>query len=727
MKETHEKLGLNRRDFMKISAAALTGCMLGQTPGLGGLVFGQSLPAGQFDREVFGCCIFCQTRCTTLAQVKNDRVVNVYGHPKNEWTGGGMCPKGKAMVELTYSPHRLMHPLLRQGDEWVRIPYKQAVELAAEKLLEVKKKFPEDFAHRVALFAPLWESRESELAAEMVLNLAGFPDVSHPGDTCMGNAGTALGVCLGSPISETTGDELPKAELVVLFGANITVLYPPYVRWLQMAREHGVKLVYVDPRITPTANFCDIHLRPRPGTDGALALGIMNYLIAQDRYDREFVASKVNGFEVVADSVKKYNLEAVSKITCLSEDEIRNLADLIGRSRRTIVWLGGSLSRYTNAIQTARAIIALQAITGNLAGEGKGILHVQSGKPGGDHDFTKKFSAPDLERGLNFRKILFNMERGDLKVLLLNSSYRRYPDANRVKKAIENVDFVIHRGFFMNEEAKVSDLIIPGTMGFESEGSQYGLWRQVVWREKAIEPLGECVPEWKFYSDLGRMVCGDAYPPVKSPADIYELMRETAPSWAGMSLDRIKGNSSGIVWPCPSPQGSDGRGTLFKEKKFWTEDGKIQLRVPALGPLAWEEPTASPWDDKKGDPKRFPLIFTQGKVVYHWQQSMTSHSGLLAQFSEGIYAQIHPRTAMEFALADGDAAVVSTELGDMPVKVRVSEDVLPGMVWIPHFADPSSPFPPNAGPAINAFIPGYWDKTAAQYNGFGCRLTKITG
>ncbi len=275
----------------------------------------------------------------------------------------------------------------------------------------------------------------------------------------------------------------------------------------------------------------------------------------------------------------------------------------------------------------------------------------------------------------------------------------------------------------MDEEAKVSDLIIPGTMNFESEGSQYGLNRQVVWREKVIEPLGETVPEWRFYVDLGRLMHGSAYPPVQSPADIYELMRGMSPTWGGMSLERVKASPSGIVWPCPSPDGKDGRGTLFKDARFWTKSGKVELDIPGLGPLAWEEPTGSPLGED-GDPKKFPLIFTQGKVVHHWQQSVTTWSRYMAQFSDGNSVQIHPETAKALNLAEGNSALLETEVGRMPVKVKITDAVLPGVVWTPSYPDPGSGVSGNAGQPVNSIIPGNWDKGGAQHNGFGCRLTK---
>jgi formate dehydrogenase major subunit len=722
-KSKEKTAGMTRRDFIKTGAAVAAGGALPLVAGQNLSAMGNVVPPPKIDRVVPSSCMFCQARCSMDIQVSNNRVVNVYGRPENEWTGGKMCPKGQSMVELTYHPDRLLHSLLRKGDSWEKIPYKQAVEIAAEKIMKVRKDFPDDYNHRLALFAPLWESRESELAANMTFRMAGFPDFSHSGDTCIINAGMALDTCLGSMIAETTHDELPNAEVVILFGANIAELYPPCIRWLQKAHEKGTKLIYIDPRKTPTGAQCDMILRPRPGTDGALVMGILNHLISQNLYDKKFVKEHVNGFDLVAEPVKEYTLEKVAQITRLKPDEIQNLCDIVARSHRTIAWISGAISRYTNAIQTARAIIAMQAITGNLAGSGKGVLHFQSGKPGGGEAFEEKYSMPEMPGKLHYRKILNNMERGNLKVLLLDASSRRFPDANRTFKAIGKVDFVIHRAFFMDAEAKVSHLIIPGTMAFESEGSQYGLNRQVVWRGKAIEPLGETVPEWRFYADLGKLIHGDAYPNVQSPADIYELMRGMSPTWGGMSIERVKASPSGIVWPCPSADGPDGRGTLFKGVRFWTKSGKVELAIPGLGPLAWEEPTASPFG-AEGDPKKFPLIFTQGKVVHHWQQSVTSWSRYMAQFSEGNTAHIHPETAKALNLSEGDSAKIETEVGGMRVKVKITGAVLPGVVWTPSHPDPGSGISGNSGQAVNSIIPGYWDKAGAQFNGFGCRLTK---
>jgi anaerobic selenocysteine-containing dehydrogenase len=723
-KHGSEVFGLSRRDFLKLTALTTGGSAVPLFVPEGASASSPSGIEKSYDREVNSCCQFCQVRCTTKVLVKNGRVVNIYGNPDNFWTEGGMCPKGQSLVELTYSPHRLLYPLKREGDEWKRIPYQQAVDLIAERVLKVKADFPEDDAHRVVMFAPLWESHESELMANMAMSLAGFPDICHPGDACIGNSGAALRLCLGSPITPTTLDEILNSQLIILWGINLAETYPLYIRWIDKARSKGIKVLYIDPRRTPTSNHCDDQLLLRPGTDGALALGVIRFLIKEKRYDRKYVENYVNGFGELIEACESYTPDRVAKITWLPEDKIRDVALRIGRSEGTIIWLGGSLSRYTNSIQTVRTIIALQAITGNLSGQGRGLMSVQAGKPGGSEAFDEIYRSPDLLPGLGFRKVLYNMEHDRVKVLLLNSSYRRYPDANRVKKAIEKVEFVVYRGFFMDEEAKLAHLILPATMAFESAGSQYGVQRQVVWREKAIPSPGETVEDWRFYRDLGKRINKGKFPDIGSAEGIYELFRNHAPSWAGLTLDRLKKDPTGISWPCPSAAHPGTKGTLYPGNRFLTKDGKVELRSGALGLIAWSEPEGSPLRDSE-KPSTFPLIFTQGKVVQHWQHTCTNWSAYTAQFSEGNFVQVHPETVEEFGMKDGDWVYLETELGKIKAKLKLSELILPGIVWTPSHPEPDAPHRGNSGQSINTIIPGYWDEVAAQFNGFGCRLTKV--
>lgn len=715
---------ISRRGFLKTGVIAVGSQLLGDGPGGPAAADAAENLTPEPDEVVESCCAFCQARCTTKVHVRDGEVTNVFGSPENYWTRGAMCPKGKSQVELTYSSHRILHPLLRDGSGWKRISFDEAVDMVADRILEVKRSHPEDYAHRVALFMPNWESRESELAALMALQMAGFPDAASPGETCIASTSTAFRICLGTANSTTTMDEMLNSKTLVLWGINLAEIYPTYMRWILEAREKGVKVVYIDPRRTPTSNFCDLQVTPRPGSDGALALGVARILIEEGLIDKDYITSHVKGFEELSMGARDYSLERTSEITWVPAEEIVKLARILGGSPRTLVWLGGSLARYTNGLQTVRNIISLQAITNNLDGPGKGIMDVLGGKPGGEHEFLEHYNAPDLPGGLNFRKILNNMKRGKLDVLLLDSSYRRYPDANTVKEAISKVGLVVYRGFFMTEEAELAHLIIPGCFAFESSGSMYGTQRQVVWRRQVIERRGETMDEFSFYSALGRKLNPGKFPPVQSPEEMYNLFQEKIPSWGGLTLERVQKTRTGLTWPSYSIDEPESRGSIFKDGKFPTEDGKIRLNAGPMGPIRWEEPEGSPLDGKSDEYMKFPLIFTQGKVVHHWHLSITNWSSYMGQFSEGNVVHIHPETASGCGLADGEWAHIETKIGKLKARVKVSKGVLPGVVWTPSHPAPNSPSPGNRGEVLNAIIPNYWDKVSAQFNGFGCRLVK---
>ena len=714
---------ISRRSFFKIGAAAV-GSRFVQDPGKGWASSAALHQNVYMDAEIDSCCQFCQVRCTTKLQIKDGRVVNVYGNPDNLWTAGSMCPKGKSLVETHYHKDRLLYPLRKTSRGWERISYEKALKIVAHKIKGAKENFPEDFAHRVALFMPLWESRESELAALMALQMSGFPDACSPGDTCIGSSATMLKICLGSPNSPTTLDAALETETFVLWGANIAEIYPPYMRWVTMAKQKGARIIFLDPRKTPTSQFCDVHLRPRPGTDGALALGTAHFLLANGMYDTVYVKEKVNGFEALKKAVEPYTLDHTAELTGLSTQSIQSFAQILGRSHRTLIWLGGSLSRYTNSMQTIQNIIALQAITNNIVGSGKGLMNVQGGKPGGQEEFLKHYRSPGMHQRLNIRKVLYNMKKGNVDVLLLNSSYRRYPDTQAVKARIRKVGFVVYRGFFMDEEAQLADLIIPGTMPFESEGSQYGAQRQVVWRKKAMEAPGETTEDWRFYTDLGRALNGDRFPEFESAEEIYELFQQKIESWHHLTLDRIKASPTGITWPYPKEYANELRSSMFPDGNFLTVDGKVNLDARFLGPMRWFEPKGSPMDKKNKKSKEYPLIFVQGKVVQHWQQSLTNWSEYIGNLSRGNFVQVHPHTAEALKIKDGDAVYIESVAGRLKAVVWITKAVLPGTIFTPSHPAPANKINGNSGGSVNNIVPNFWSKVSAQFNGFGCRLVK---
>jgi formate dehydrogenase major subunit len=678
-------------------------------------------PAGPV-RSVKGYCPFCQVRCTYQAQVRDGHVVSLVGETGNRWTGGGMCPKGMSIVELIGSPHRVVEPMLRVGSAWKTISYAEAVDLVADKLQAARATHGPKVAGRLALTAPLWDCRESELAALMTMRLAGGANVMPPGEVCISTASTVLNMLLGAGTSTTTVNEIVNAATLVLWGANISETYPPYSRWLDKARDNGVRIVYIDHRKTRTSAWSSMQLQPLPGTDGALAMGAIRHVLDTGAYDPDRVQQTTTGLDALREDVAAYDPARVAELTGLAREDVAALYRVLAASPRTIIWMGGCLSRYTNGMHTVRSLISLQGLRDNLAGSGKGILTMEGGKPEGEKEFVDRVCGPAAADGVNFRRLLAAMKKGDIDVLFLNSSYRRYPDCGAVREAIKKVGFVVHRGFFLTEEAEVAHLFVPATFSPESQGSHYGAEKQVVWRDKCVDAPGSCVPDWQFYRDVGRKIAPDRYPDFSGPEELNELFRNTVESWRGITVARLRSSPDGVVWPAESPDAPERTGTIFDKGSLLTADGKLPLAFKALGPMAWSYPKGSPKGQERDE--KYPLVLTQGKVVTQWQQTLTNYAQSLAQFSDGRYVQVHPDTARSLGVGQGDTVLIETATGSVEARAELTDTIIPGVIFTPsHFAG-TSPFPQTRSAPINSILPNYWDRVSAQFNGVGCTLRR---
>ena len=715
----------SRRRFLQLSAALLAGgaAVAGRPASVRAMGFRSSRK--ERERIVKGYCPFCQVRCTYLARLVNGEVASVAGHAENRWTGGAMCPKGLSILELMNSPYRLTEPMRRlPTGEWERIRYDQAVELVAERMLDTLRKYGKKAADHVAMTMPLWDCRESEIAALMALRTVGSVHAMPPGESCVSSASNMLGDMVGVNCGTIKVHEVLKTRTLILWGANVAELYPPYARWLEKARAQGVRILYLDPRRTRTSLLCDEQLRPLPGTDGALAIGAVRHILVARSYDEARARFQIEDFDELAHDADAFTVEHVAAVTGLASRDIEAFYRTVSESERTIVWLGGALSRYTNGIISLRAIILMQALRDNLIGEGKGMLTFQSGKPGGDEIFVDRHFGESHTPKMNFRRLRNAMSRGKLDILFLTSSYRRYPDSKGIREAIGKVPFVVHCGFFLTEESEVAHLFIPATFGPESQGSGYGNEQQVVWREKLVDAPGSCVPSWQFYRDVGLRIDPERYPDFKDPEALYRMFTEAVPSWKGMTLERLRKSPDGLVWPLSSPDEREHLDGVFEEGRLLTPTGRMRAAHRVFGRLSeWDYPKGCPMsaEHKEG----YPLILTQGKQLWHWQQTMTNFSKAMAQFSNGRFIALHPNTAAAFDLKQGDKVMLETFMGGIEGWVEITENVLPGMVFTPSNLNATTPLPENRSTHISSILPNYWDKISCQHNGVGCRVRKI--
>ena len=656
---------------------------------LGGLpVHAAQAPAGTAAPKndlVKGYCPFCQVRCTYHARVRNGKILELIGDRGNRWTGGAMCPKGLSIVELLNSPYRLVQPMLKQGSEWKTISYAEAVDIVVDKLRQSRAKHGDKIAERLALTSPLWDCRESELAALMTMRTAGGVNVMPAGEVCISTASNVLGMLLGANTSTTTVNEIVNAKTLVLWGANISETYPPYTRWLDKARDAGVRIVSVDCRKTPTSAWAADQLMPLPGTDGALALGAIRFVLENGAFDRARVDESITGFERMEKGAQPWSVDKVAQATGLSEDAVTAFYRTLAESPRTIIWMGGCLSRYTNGLQSIRAIIALQALRDNLIGSGRGLLTMEGGKPEGEKEFVDAVCGPAKDSGVNFRRLLNTMKKGNLDVLFLNSSYRRYPDCTGVAEAIKKVGFVLR-----SREAG-------------------GLARQVRGRARKLCPRLAVLPRHRAQA---------------GPGDLSRFHRtrrteRTLPQYG----PELEGHERFQNAPVPGrPDLAPARG-----RRAGTDRNGLHVRNLRHGKR--QNPAGSQADG------RVRLDAAQGQSPRGRRRQgipPRSHAGQGGDPVAADHDQFRRLAGpiLPWALCAGPPGHGQASwhrprrYSAHQAVAELTASIRPGIIFTPSHFTGTSPHAATRSKPINAILPNYWDRVSAQFNGVGCTLEK---
>ena len=528
--------------------------------------------------------------------MRNGKILELIGDRGNRWTGGAMCPKGLSIVELLNSPYRLVQPMLKQGSEWKTISYAEAVDIVVDKLRQSRAKHGDKIAERLALTSPLWDCRESELAALMTMRTAGGVNVMPAGEVCISTASNVLGMLLGANTSTTTVNEIVNAKTLVLWGANISETYPPYTRWLDKARDAGVRILSVDCRKTPTSAWAADQLMPLPGTDGALALGAIQGLLLKT----ELLTARGWTRASPASSSWKGRAAVERRQGGASHRAV------LGRRRHCLL-----------------PTLAESPPHHHLDGRLPLPLHQRVAEHPGDHRASGPARQPHrLEQGAPYdggrqarrrkgirrrrvrpagrfrrqlRRLLNTMKKGNLDVLFLNSSYRRYPDVSGVARGDRAVGFVVHRGFFKTEEMDVADLFVPAAFGPESAGSHYGAEKQVVHKRQVAWTRLKRPLTGSFTATSGASWPRRSIPISPDPKNPSERFRNTVPSWKAMSVSRMRQSPDGLILaPARRKARAQENGTVFTSEPTPRKNGKIPLDPRLMGAFGWTPPKGTP-------------------------------------------------------------------------------------------------------------------------------------
>jgi len=462
------------------------------------------------------------------------------------------------------------------------------------------------------------------------------------------------------------------------------------IRQIFDAKEKGAKLIVIDPLLTPLAAKADIWGQIRPGTDCALALAMLNVIVNEELYDRDFVNKWTYGFEKLEEHIQEFPPEKMEKITWIKAEVIREIARTYATYKPACIYDGNGLDQYPNCVQTARAICILRAITGNLDVPGgdlipdtiptvditlKGMLP-KGVKPVDDfplfREFTGQVPAPSvidaILTGKPYPIKAMIVQGGNPALTLANST--------KVREALRKLEFLVVMDLFFTRTAELADIILPAATSFEKTGlTAYPSLRTnfIMLQQKVIEPLGESWPDWKFWFELAKKMGYRQEFPWK---DVEEAIDELI-SPSGLTVAKLK--EGPILLP--------RRYKKFEEKGFPSiPSGKVQIYSEILKDHGFE-PLPTYIEPPETPTSRPELLGKYPLMGVCWPRSVyvhTQHRNVpwLRSLDPDPLVRINPKDANERNIEDGCAVIITSPRGSIKVKAKVTQKVPLGIVAI---------------------------------------------
>jgi anaerobic selenocysteine-containing dehydrogenase len=672
-------------------------------------------------------CSICGVQCGINAYVKDGRVIKVEGTEENPSNRGVMCVKGAANRQWVYSPERLRTPLMRTGargaGEFVPISWDEALGRIASKLNEIKEQSgPES----VVFFTgyPKWLRPFLKRLAHSF----GSPNYCTESSTCF------LATVLANRLTYgcAAGADLRGTKCILNWSSNPYYSAAPLVGHFLRAAEQGAKIIDVGPLVTTLSTQADIHLRLRPGTSGALALGMAHVIIEEGLYDREFVENWTFGFEEYRAYTARFSPDATSGITGVPPDKIVAAARLYATSKPAAMVNSASVTvHHTNGVQNHRAITALVGLTGNF--DRRGGSHVVSTsyyhRPTGLKNREEEFEQPrpwkdmaprvgqerypvwcDLMTEAQATQLPFQIESGKpypiRSMLGFGVNHRMWPGASAMKEALMKLDFFVDIDLFMTDTAKVADIVLPACSSLERSELTIHPSRYASWTEPVIPPVGESRSDVDIIIELSaRLGLND---PLLSQG--HEACLDWMFEPSDIRIADIKKHPGGAFL--------DDRTEVpyekYRELGFPTPSGKMEfpsqvLKAAGFDPLpTYKEPANSPVSTPEVA-QDFPLIFTTGARLPMFMHSRTYRIPWMRQLRPDPMADINPKDAAQRGVAPNEWVSLATPRGAIRVRANVTELVPPGVVSMYHGfpgADANDLVDPDYRDPISGY-PGY--------------------
>jgi assimilatory nitrate reductase catalytic subunit len=589
--------------------------------------------------------------------------------------------------------------------------YDQAIRRVADEIERIQTKYGRD-AFALLSGASLTTEKTYLMGkfAHMCLRTA---NIDYNGRLCMVSAAAGNKKAFGIDRAANPWSDILGAEMIWISGANVAECAPITTDYVWQAREHGAKIIVVDPRITPIARTCDLFLPIKPGRDIALFNGILHLMIKNDWLDHNFINNHTVGFDALSEHVQQWTPQKTAEVTGIAEKGIRQAAEWWGTAGTSFLMHARGIEHHSHGVQNVMGAINIVLASGRIGRENCGYATItgQGNGQGGREHGQKCDQLPgardlgnpehrgyvagvwgmdpdDLPQpGVDAYEIFRKIDQGEIKGLLsiCFNPLVSLPDNNFVRAQLEKLEFYVAIDFFLNETARYADIVLPGSLHEEDEGTVTTAEGRVIKINKAVDCPGEAREDWVIIQDIAQALGREKGLTFSSPAEMFAELGQASKGgiadYSGITYEKIEAQD-GVFWPCPD-ENHTGTPRLFEpgswnpiaqgKGPFYFPDGKARFNVAPYTP-----PTEDVDDE-------YPLILTTGRVVSQFLSgTQTRRIGPLVDNYPEPRIEMHPALAEKLGIVDGDWVTAESRRGSTTLQALVVKTIRPDTIFIPY-------------------------------------------
>jgi formate dehydrogenase alpha subunit len=667
----------------------------------------------RFDATTTTTCGYCGVGCRLEAHRADGHIASISPAMDGPANKGHTCVKGRFAHQFTRSRDRLTAPLVREHGEFRLATWDEAIARIADAFGRIKSQHGPD---AIAGLASSRATNEDCYVMQRLMRAAiGTHNIDNCSRVCHSPTSWALRKSFG--LSGATGsfNDIEAAQVALLIGVNPTQGHPVVGARIKQAAIKGLKLVTADPRRIELADYGEVHLGMRPGTNAALLNGLAHVIIRDGLVDERFVAERTEGYDATAELVEPYTPEAVEEITSVPAADIVTAAHLYASADRACILWGLGVTEHRYGSECVRLICNLALLTGNVGRPGAALLPLrgQNNVQGSsDHGalpdtFTDYRHVSDeavastyeerwgvkmkREPGMKIPEMFDAAVDGSLKAMYIfgEDVAQTDPNTEHVVHALESLEFLVCQDIFENETTKYADVILPASSFLEKTGTFTNAERRVQLVEAANDPPGSAKTDFEILTTVSRALGYEMG--YETPADVMDEIADTTPRYAGIRHERL--GRRGLQWPVAA-DGTDA--PILYEDEFERPGGKASFAA-----LPYKPP---------GDAadEEFPLILVTGRRLEHYNAgTMTRRTGNLALMSSDSL-EVHPDDAAALGLVEGETVTLRSRRGQITLPVQITTRIEPGHVFTAfHFPEVRTNLLIGPSADVNTSCPEY--------------------